>query len=296
MHGVFKICICFIGFTMFAQDLPKNQVGIWHDNDFFTLTDRYYSFGLGYHYTRRLTKGFFENASEQLRFDLYQKAYTPANLRATSLLNMDRRYAGFLGFETTYSLATKDLFEINVLLGLIGPNSGAGGLQRWYHENIVRYVVPTWAEEMPNAFHSNVSIAYKTQWELLPKPFGIWLVPTPSFTYGTKDIYAQLGGEIFFGRKSSLNQSMAYNQLGDMEKEIYFSIHWNYRWVSRNVLLEHDIPSFQQSPNSHMKLVSYKLYHRFRKNEYRFGYHFMSSEAEGLGNTKVISVGYARSF
>ena len=290
------LCLMSLPLATFSQESPKNQIAIWHDNDFLTLTDRYYSFGLGVDYTRKWKQGIFKNTREQIRFQLYQKAYTPDNLRTSSLRDMDRRYAGFLGLETGYTVATQDLFEAKLLLGIIGPNSGAGGFQRWYHKNIVQYVVPSWAEEMPDQFHTNLSLSYKTEWQLAPIPFGVSIVPTPSVTYGTKDIYAEMGGEIFFGRKSPIRKSMAYGQIGDLEREIYFSIHWNYRWVSRNVLFEQNLPGLIQEPNSHVKLTAYKFHHRFNKNEYRVGYYFVSSEAQGLGNIKYLQVSYGRSF
>ena len=160
------LCLMSLPLATFSQESPKNQIAIWHDNDFLTLTDRYYSFGLGVDYTRKWKQGIFKNTREQIRFQLYQKAYTPDNLRTSSLRDMDRRYAGFLGLETSYTVATQDLFEAKLLLGIIGPNSGAGGFQRWYHKNIVQYVVPSWAEEMPDQFHTNLSLSYKRTLEV----------------------------------------------------------------------------------------------------------------------------------
>ena len=124
------LCLMSLPLATFSQESPKNQIAIWHDNDFLTLTDRYYSFGLGVDYTRKWKQGIFKNTREQIRFQLYQKAYTPDNLRTSSLRDINRRYAGFLGLETGYTVATQDLFEAKLLLGIIGPNSGAGGFQR----------------------------------------------------------------------------------------------------------------------------------------------------------------------
>ena len=303
MHVVTRFFIVILILTTSCQmalgqeELPKNQLGIWFDNDFFVLTDRYYTFGLGIEYSRRLSKGFFNQADERLRFQLYQKAYTPDDLRVTNLSEMERRYAGFLGFETHYAIAPKNnIFEVSLLLGIVGPSSGAGGFQRWYHDNIVRYVTPTWANEIPDEFHSNISFSYRTEIELSSNPFGVWLVPTPEVTIGTKDTFWQLGGEIFFGRKSAIHKSMAYHQMGDLEKEIYFSFSWNHRWVERNAFLEQDVPGFQQQPEDRIVLFSFKFHHRFKKNEYRFGYYHTTSEAEGLKSHRYVGVSYVRGF
>jgi len=275
---------------------PKNQVGIWFDNDFFVLTDRFYTFGLGIEYSRNLDKGIFNNTLEGFRFQLYQKAYTPDDLRTEDLGMMERRYAGFLGFQTDYSIAKKDIFEVGLLLGLIGPSSGSGGFQRWYHDNIVRYVTPTWAHEMPDEYHANISVSYKTEIQLGDLPFGVWVTPTPMVTWGTKDQFVQVGGEIFFGRKSPLAKSMAYRQFGDLEREIYFSFSWNHRWVERNVLVTHDIPGFQQTPRGTVRLFSVNVHHRHKVHEYRFSYDYISREADNLVPHKWVGVSYVRSF
>lgn len=300
MDGVFKtlvvVFIFFVTLSSIAQEAPKNQLGFWHENDFFMLTDRYYTFGLGIDYARNLEKGIFANTQERLRFKLYQQAYTPDNLRTTDLRQMERRYAGFLGFETHWGVVTKDLFEVQLLVGILGPASGSGGFQRWHHENIIKFVTPTWAAEIPNQFHSNITLLYRTEWQLSPNPFGIWVSPTPTVTLGSKDTFVEAGVEILFGRKSALAKSMRYGQFGDLEREIYFSFQYNYRWVSRNVLLEHDLFNFQQTPNTSVSLFDINFHHRYLKNEYRFGFKSISSEATRLNSHQFVTLSYTRGF
>lgn len=304
MRAVTKIFLIVVSFPCFwsinAQEqetkIPNNQVGIWFDNDFFVLTDRFYTFGLGLEYSRNLEKGFFKNSQERLRFQLYQKAYTPDDLRTEDLGMMERRYAGFLGLQTHYSVANKGILEVGVLLGLIGPSSGSGGFQRWYHDNIVKYVTPTWAHEMPDQYHVNVSLSYTPEVQLGNLPFGVWFSPTPLITWGTKDQFIQVGGEIFFGRKSPIAKSMAYHQFGDLEREIYFSFSWNHRWVEKNVLVTHDIPGFQQTPRGTIRLFSANVHHRYKVHEYRFSYNYISREADNLVPHKWVGVSYVRGF
>ena len=52
--------------SQIVTEIPKNQLGISHDNDFLVITDRYYTFGLSLFYIHSLNEGIFENTKEQV--------------------------------------------------------------------------------------------------------------------------------------------------------------------------------------------------------------------------------------
>ena len=57
--------------------LIKHQLRLQHDNDFFTLTDRYYSSGLFLNYTQLLKNGLLDGDNEQITLSIGQEIYTP---------------------------------------------------------------------------------------------------------------------------------------------------------------------------------------------------------------------------
>jgi len=287
-----------------AQDtaaLPKQQIEFRHDNDFIIFTDQYYSSGLLLTYRRHLASGIFTKDREQFTVELKQEAHTPSNVDTEDILKIDRPYAGFSGLTLGWSLAGEfDLLEVRTLVGLTGPSSGAGGFQRWHHKNIVFISVPTWFTEIEDSFHANLEVSYALEWELTPVPFGVWLALKPSAAYGTKDIYVQPQFIASFGRRNTIGRSIAFHQVGSMEREIYFSFSFGYRFVGHNALLQGnalgDKSLYTIEPNDRVRYVGFDFRHRFGKNDYKFGYRYNSPEAPEMDNHKYIILSYARSF
>ncbi|HPF11114.1 MAG TPA: DUF2219 family protein [Flavobacteriaceae bacterium] len=271
--------------------VTKNQLEIHHDNDFFLLTDRYYTFGLALAYTRSAPNGFFTNSGETFRFELSQKAFTPNNLETIEISEMDRPYAGVLSLKSGWTKQyPKALLQTSFELALMGPASGVGTFQQWYHDHIVKYKTPTWAHELENKFHANIYLAYATEWQWTPNPFSVHVAAHPQVVIGTLDTYIQPELQLFFGRRSALKKSMAYHQLDDAEREIYFSLEGAYRNVFKNARIN------DNAINSGMWLLGFQFHHRYKKNEYRVGYHFQTPEATNLRRHQYLSLGYARGF
>ena len=300
MRGVIKyslfIVVLFLGNTLKVTsqnvtEIPKNQLGISHDNDFLVITDRYYTFGLSLFYIRSLNEGIFENTKEQVSFKMLQQAHTPTNLETRLIEEMDRPYAGFLGLETGWSAVKSNTFyQTTLLFGIVGPSSGVGQFQRWYHDHIVKYKTPTWTNELPNNLHANLSFHFAKEWEIAPNPFGVRFAFTPSAVVGSKDVFIQPELTTYFGRRSSLENSMAYRQITNLEKEIYFSLGFAYKYVTKNAFLE------LNNIENEVFLFNFNFHHRYLTNEYRVGYHYYTKEAKGLDKHQYISLGYAKSF
>lgn len=279
----------------------KHQLRLQHDNDFFTLTDRYYSSGLFLSYTHLLENGLFDGENEQIKFSIGQEVHTPSNIKTAEISEQDRPYVGFLALKGGWSFIKKRHgIDISFLIGVAGNASGAGGFQRWYHNTFVVSDPPTWVAEIENSLHANLYLSYQREWQLVPNPFSISLVVQPSLAFGTRDIYAHTDLIAYFGRKSSLSSSMGSNRIGSTQREIFFSLKAGYRYVGHNALLEGnalgDTSVFLVDANKKMLYAGFDVQHRFGKNEYWFGYRIQSAEAMRTESHKFVVLSYARNF
>lgn len=278
----------------------KQQLEVLHDNDFLLLTDRYYSSGIHISYRRILSKPIFKGGDEQLDFTLSQEAHTPAATTSENIADFDRPYAGFSGLKSGWSTSTdQSILKVNVVLGMAGPASGAGNFQRWYHNAVVISDAPIWVSEIENNFHSNLDLYYSREWQLSPNPFSVRLALQPSAAVGTKDIYVEPKLAIYFGRRNSVNNSIAYSRIGSV-REIYFAIHTAYRYVGHNGLLEGHLfgdDSVLLVPSkSSVYRFGFDFYHRSGQNDYKVGYQYISPETTRAGKHQYLSLSYARSF
>lgn len=279
----------------------SHQLTLQHDNDFFALSDRYYSSGLYLRYTKRLRGWEAQQESQQVSFTIGQEVFTPSDIKATNISRQDRPYVGFLGLRTSWTgVKANQAMHIGLLLGIAGNNSGAGGFQRWYHNIFVVSDPPVWVDEMNNSAHANLYGSFYKEWELAPLPFSVRSGIHPEIAYGTRDQYAQLTWISFFGRRDPLHTSMAFNTLGSAAREIYFSLRAGYRYVAHNAMLEGnaagDDSVFLIDARRNLFYGGFDVHHRFGRNEYRFGYRILSPEAETTRAHKFVTLSYARNF
>jgi hypothetical protein len=283
-----------------SDSILRHQLRLQHDNDFFTLTDRYYSSGLYLTYTNRLKNG-IGKGQEQLSYSISQEVYTPSNITTPNIAEQDRPYVGFLGLKAGWSaVKNQQGWDASLLLGIAGNNSGAGGFQRWYHKIFVVSDPPVWVGEMNNSLHANGYVGYLKEWTLAPNPFSITLAVQPSLAFGTRDQYAQANFIAYFGRRDPMATTMAHQQIGPTRREIFFSLRAGYRYVGYNALLEGNLLGdnsiFLISPNREFIFAGFDIQHRFKENEYWFGYRIQSPEAPGTQSHKYVILSYARNF
>ncbi|MFS4454685.1 lipid A-modifier LpxR family protein [Maribacter sp. 2304DJ31-5] len=277
------------------------QIELRHDNDFFLLTDKYYTSGLFLTYRKRLEKGLFQNSHEQIALSLSQEVFTPSQTQSANSSNFDRPYAGFTGFTFSWSTAGEhQLFQINMALGLAGPNSGAGGFQRWYHRLIAISDSPLWTDELADSFHANLYTNYVKEWELVPVPFGVRFAFKPNLALGTRDIYIEPEAIFYFGRRNETNKTIAYDQLGSTDREIYFALHFSYRRVFYNGLIEGNLFGDDSIFTTEAENALYRLgvdfFHRYGRNNYKLGIRYNSTESPLAKNHKYVLLAYGLSF
>jgi len=156
----------------------KSVFTINSDNDAFVLRgnrDRYYSFAAGTSLTFQANKllglqnWFPEKESYFFGIGMRIEGYTPTNkvvtepqLLGDSIVVFDRPFAGLLfgTLETTYNF-DRSFFRTGLLLGIMGPSSGAGRLQRWIHDNVSNGgVFDAWRFQIPDQLILNFSGEY----------------------------------------------------------------------------------------------------------------------------------------
>jgi hypothetical protein len=301
--AVFIICTTISLRAQTAIKIDYNeQLELRHDNDFFMLTDRYYSSGLFLTYRKLLSKGIFKENQEQLEFTIGQEVYTPSQTQSTNSALFDRPYAGFTGLRGTWStsMPKNQLFKTSFLVGVAGLNSGAGGFQRWYHQAIAISDSPLWIDEVNDSFHLNAYISYVKEWQIAPEPFGIFWAIQPNAAVGSRDIYIEPETILYFGRRNEVAKSIAYNRLGSTDREIYFALRASYRNVFYNGLIEGNLfgdnsPVLKDATNGIWRF-GFDFYHRFKRNDYKFGVRFNSPETQESRNHKYVLLSYGLSF
>lgn len=252
-----------------AQDTTEQvnyQVVLATDNDYFVTfdrTDRYYTYGLHTHFNwRARQKPLLLNKSDQwfhkLSFDL--KAFTPDEEKLNSNAETTRPFAGWSYFTYQQSyLFKQNTVSLGMELGVIGPASGAAGLQNWFHTKIRDLDrVEGWNNQIQNFIGVNFigryqrAVIIKNYWQLLTDTkaslgnVNMFIEPSFSFLTGiinnpTKSMSTQnsvLGGkkdvEVFFKFNAGI-RLMAYDATlqGDLfqnEKPLDFSTvnHFSY--------------------------------------------------------------------
>jgi len=140
------------------------------ENDLFFGSDKDFTNGLRLSYVARPGKSAFgDGLNRQLRklmplaknankSDLYyslslgQNIYTPADISQFDIITDDRPYAGWLYLEFGVTAEDARTFEVMKLdVGIVGPASQAGAIQRWWHRDIIDAPRPNgWEHQLPN--------------------------------------------------------------------------------------------------------------------------------------------------
>ena len=299
---LFLLFLYSIAHTQTKYDSKEytQQLELRHDNDFFTFTDRYYSSGILFTYRTILKKGVFGD-TEQLSLRLGQEVYTPSQTQSTNSNEFDRPYAGYTGFTGNWSFAQDNsLYDLGVSIGLVGNNSGAGGFQRWYHRVVAILNSPLWIDELNNSFHVNFHAIYTKEWEWSPNPFGVRAAVQPKLAIGSRDIFAETEGILFFGRRNSIGESTAYNRLGSNAREIYFTVRLAYRQVFYNGLLEGNLfgdnSTVLRESRSSLLRFGMDFNHRFDRNDYKIGIRYNSPETPESSSHIYLQFSYGFAF
>ena len=288
------------GGTKPSDELPKHLIELRHDNDFFVFTDRYYTTGSFITFRSFLKNGYFPDGQEQLAFSLIHQYYTPANIHSADIEEFDRPYVGFLALESGWSLVNATSFvDFSVLLGMAGPVAGAQEFQNLFHSN-GGIDTPPWIGQINNSFHINLKSSYAKEWKIFPNPYGLYLALKPTLVVGTKDLYFQQEGILYFGKRNTLNKSSAYNQIKNLTKELYFSLSMGYRYVHYNALLEgHPIGDgsiFVVNSESNLLLFKFEFVYNAGRNIFKILQNYNTHEIKRVKAHLTFGISLARNF
>ena len=161
------LVIVLFHFSLFvnAQEERTAEIRISTDNDVFpwySRSDRYYTYGLfaalSYKAKRRLGWRIFQNKEVISEINYGLQAYTPGNFRNNSNpTSFDRPFAGwhYLGYGRRINSENQSIY-IGGNIGVLGPASGAGRLQNWFHKRIGDEYVSGWSNQVNNQLGVNL--------------------------------------------------------------------------------------------------------------------------------------------
>ena len=142
----------------------KKEISLISDNDNYNLQKRdgYYTNGfniafqhLGVPHNRYTQKAI-------MRYEVGQMIFNPRKYSITDPAEMDRPFAGYLYMKLSRSRFFRDgsNLQYGLMLGLLGPSSGAESIQRKYHQLINIYEVRAWGYQLKNEASLNLQAQY----------------------------------------------------------------------------------------------------------------------------------------
>ena len=145
-------------------------IRVEYDNDLLVNSDNKFTNGFSVQWHSNVADGWDEvRTSRWMKFgrhlpgmrspNLYnrvglavgQNMQTPNDLTATELIVDDVPYAGSLGFELNWIAFDDDVFRgYALIVGVIGPASGAEAVQKWVHRTIGAEKPQGWDNQLPD--------------------------------------------------------------------------------------------------------------------------------------------------
>ncbi|MDB5398541.1 MAG: lipid deacylase LpxR family protein [Rhodopila sp.] len=200
-----------------AQPAPDNS-SIWTLQDENAsisagkLTDRYYVNGLRLGWTSPTTvvpdvladlgHTLWGGGQQRVAVDLTQQIYTPADTTTSVPSRFDRPYAGvLLGNFSLMSDSDDSRSVLTLSLGVVGPASGAQGVQNGFHDIIGQAHTNGWGSQIQNV--PAIEVLHERTWRLpMGTVAGLETDALPSLTIGLGDLrdYLQTGVTFRFGR------------------------------------------------------------------------------------------------
>lgn len=288
------------GVPIFAKaqsEHPENkvtqQISFQHDNDFLLGIDRYYTAGTILGYSRIF------NSHSQLMINVGQLTYTPRELFNRNVNSLERPFAGYLYIDGAISRASgSTLYTLTAEVGIAGPQSLAGDAQVRYHE-LINEFIPSWASEIANSAHGNVYGNYIADFSLPDAVFFSNLSLKSEVALGTRQIYAEQNIHLFLGRRAALSSSTAFGRLG-AAPEFYGFVNVGYRYAALDALIQghpwgDDSDFTLPIINSMFKVGAGGVY-RGANNTYKIVYNIQSKSTAREGNSKWVSLIFARRF
>lgn len=109
------------------------------------------------------------NHQRAVSYQLSHSIFTPSDIENPELIEDDRPYSGlFYGAMNLYQYNTDQASRYELLLGMVGPATGAEHFQRFIHDRIGTNDPKGWAHQVSNELV--VRVAYEQLWQLHQAP------------------------------------------------------------------------------------------------------------------------------
>lgn len=195
-------------YTANAAD-SKGALSVSLENDAFTINnDGHYTSGLEISYVsdsympnwfyKAISWLPFYDLGDEARFSwsLGQKMFTPEDIKQESLIVNDRPYAGWLftsiGLITEKRYATaRHVESLEIILGVVGPNSGAENTQRILHDYLGTAEPKGWDNQLHDEYTAD--LRYRRAWLVPVIGKYVDVLPTAGFTFGTSQRFVEGG-------------------------------------------------------------------------------------------------------
>jgi lipid A 3-O-deacylase len=212
--GSFLLIFVVFGETpLFSQDsLHKKfskEISFKTENDAYLLSlkDAYYTNGFFINYGWADSK---RDGKKIHGLEFGQTIFTPLLRTTQSPKDIDRAYSGYLylKYSQTHFLPKEKLFIWNGSLGLVGPSSGAEGLQNTYHKWLKFSRFTGWRYQIGNSLGIDAGMVY-AQTALESK--SIKWVPVMQLNLGTSFTNAKIGAILVLGSFEKNQHSALWN-------------------------------------------------------------------------------------
>jgi lipid A 3-O-deacylase len=221
-------CILFYIFifstSAWSKDPSELQtVQIFFENDLFGDTDKYYTNAVQITWLSKDLKRYKDDVRlpkwsipiiQAIPFSgdpasihnigilLGQQIYTPSDIQATTLLEKERPYAGFLyGGLALHSKTTAILDTLEIVLGVVGPAAKGEFAQNTVHDLRDIPTAKAWEYQLHN--EPAVRFSWQRKWRLHSMPLldilDYDLISHAGLTLGNVRTSGNAGGEIRFG-------------------------------------------------------------------------------------------------
>lgn len=181
---------------------------------------------------------------------LGQQIFTPRNLKTSSPILNDRPYAGWLylsfGLLTdTPNERIRKLNKLDLVVGVVGPQSHAEEVQRWVHEITDSDTPEGWDNQLHN--ETTIDLQYQHEWIVPLIADNVDVVPRVALTLGTSQRYAGTGFTFRIGNGLSADAGpplIRPNAAGTHYFQTQKSFYWyvfagaHGRYVAHNIFLD----------------------------------------------------------
>jgi len=194
-----SVCSCCLAAGAAAED-GKGTFTVALENDLFGAgTDKHYTHGTELTYASDTYQPnwflklaswmpFYEpNSESRFVVSLGQQIYTPSNIHIKEPIENDRPYAGWLyvsvGLLTDHRQDQRHVDKVDLVLGQVGPDSGADSVQRFIHKLTGSDKPRGWDNQLHN--ETTFDIQYQREWMLPLVDNTLDVVPRVAATLGT---------------------------------------------------------------------------------------------------------------